>query len=62
MKTNERTVTVNGTEYTVYSDFIKRGTYAVNPAGIEKTLRSSGYLSSDKSVKKAIKIVFGEGK
>ena len=60
MKTNERTVVVNGTEYTVYSDFIKRGTYAVNPAGVKKTLRSGGYLSSEKSVKKVIKIIFGE--
>lgn len=62
MKINERTVTVNGTEYTVYSDLTKRGTYAVNPAGVEKALRSSGYLSSENSVKKAIKTVFGEGK
>lgn len=62
MKTNERTINVNGTDYTVYSDFIKRGTYAVNPAGVVKTLRSSGYLSNERSVKKAIKLVFAEAK
>lgn len=62
MKINERTVSVNNIDYTVYSDFIKRGTYAVSPAGVTKTLRSSGYLSNERSVKKAIKLVFGEGK
>ena len=62
MKINERTVTVNGTEYKVYSDYTKRGTYAVNPAGEEKALRTSGYISNERSVKKAIKLVFGEGK
>ena len=60
MKINERTVTVNNTEYTVYSDYTRRGTYAVNPAGVEKALRSSGYLSNERGVKKAIKLVFGE--
>lgn len=54
-----RTFTVNGTEYSVWSDFIARSTFAKNTETDEiKTIRSGGYIHNDLTVRKAIAAVF----
>lgn len=58
MKTNIRTISYKGQEFTVWSDMMRRGTFATNSLGEEKALRSSGYLSNENSVKKAIKLMY----
>ena len=58
MITSTYNVTIKGQEFTVYSDIIRRGTFAKDQNGVEKTLRSSGDLSNINSVKKAIKLMF----
>lgn len=50
---------VNGTKFTYYADFIKRGSFAVNAeTGEEKQISYHGYLSNDLSVRKAIAYAF----
>ena len=58
MKVSERKVTVDNVEYTVYSDLIARATYAVDPAGQVRALKTGGYIRTDASIKKAVRIVF----
>lgn len=59
MKSNIRKATVCGKTFTVYSDFIARGTFATDEVTSEtKCIRSSGYLSNELSVRKAIAIAF----
>lgn len=52
------TTTVNGKSYKVWSDYIMRGTYAQNEDGEVKCIKSSGYVSNDLSVRKAIMYAF----
>lgn len=60
MKTNYKITNVQGTEFRVYSDFIARATYAENTeTGEVKVIKSSGYLSNDLSIRKAIACCFG---
>lgn len=55
------TTTVNGTEYTYWSDFIARGTFAKNSkTGEVKQISSSGYIHNDLTVRKNIAWSFGE--
>lgn len=58
MKANVRNIEVNGCQFTVWSDFIERGTFAENEKGEVKRLRGSGYISSERTVRKAIKTMF----
>ena len=58
MRTNVRTTTVQGKQYTVWSDFIKRGSFAENEAGEVKQIKFNGYLSNDLSIRKAIAYTF----
>lgn len=58
MQTTPKTITVNGQDYKVYSDFIARATYAEAQDGTKKALRTSGYLRNEASIKKAIKAIF----
>lgn len=54
-----RTTTVNKINFEVWSDFIKRGTFAKNAeTGEVKQISSSGYVSNDLTTRKAIAIVF----
>ena len=54
-----RKTTVEGKTYKVWSDFMKRGTYAENEDGEVKALCGSGYMSNDLTVRKAIALVYG---
>ena len=54
-----KTTTVQGKQYKVWSDFIMRCTYAEDENGTKKMIRSSGYMSNDLSIRKAIACVFG---
>ena len=54
-----RTTTVNGKQYKVWSDFIKRGTFAESESGEVKMISGSGYIHKDLTVRKAIALVFG---
>ena len=56
-----RTTTVAGKTYEVWSDFIKRGTFARNEDGEVKQISGSGYIHNDLTVRKAISIVFQTG-
>lgn len=53
-----KTTSVQGTEYKVWSDFIKRVTFAVNTVTGEKKIISESYLKNDLSIRKAIAITF----
>lgn len=53
-----KTTTVEGKIYKVWSDFIKRATYAEAEDGTVKMIRGSGYLNNDLSIRKAIACVF----
>lgn len=54
-----RTFTVKGVEFFVWSDFIRRETYAQNKETCEiKTLRSNGYIKAERTVKSHIKLMF----
>ena len=55
-----KTVTVNGEQYEVWSDFIKRGTLAkcVKTNGV-KVIKTSGYISNELTIRKAIANAFG---
>mgnify|MGYP006926115998 CR=1 FL=1 len=58
MKSASKTITVNGQEFQVFSDFIKRGTFAISLNGETKALSLGGYISAPATIKKAIKRVF----
>ena len=50
-----KTTTVNGITFEVWSDFIKRGTFARNTeTGEEKAISLGGYIRNDLTVRKAI--------
>ena len=60
MKSIVQATTVQGTEFRVWSDFIARATFAENTeTGEVKVIKSSGYLSNDLSIRKAIACCFG---
>lgn len=59
MKGTVRTTTVNGKEFKVWGDFIKRGTMAEDENGVVKQISYSGYVSNDLTVRKAIALTFG---
>ena len=54
-----RTTTVQGQTYEVWSDFIRKCTFAKNEEGITKQISESGYIHKDLTVRKAIAIHFG---
>lgn len=55
----KQAATVNGIEFEVYSDFLKRGTYATNKqTGETKQIQGKGYIHKDLTVRKAIAQVF----
>lgn len=55
-----KNVTVMGAEFRVFSDFISRGTYAVNEkTGEMKQIHWNGYVSKDLTVRKEIAEAFG---
>lgn len=57
-----RTTTVQGVTYEVWSDFVKRGTFAKNTAtGETKSISKGGYIRNDLTVRKAIAAAFGTG-
>lgn len=58
MKTSKRQIVVNGQTYLVWSDFNMCCTYASNSDGNTVKLRTSGYLSNERVIKKAIKLYF----
>lgn len=58
MKGNVRNIEVNGRQFKVWSDFIERGTFAENENGEVKQLKGGGYISAERTVKKAIKRYF----
>lgn len=54
------TTSVQGQAYEVWSDFIRRCTFAKNTiTGEIKSISSSGYIHKDLTVRKAIAIRFG---
>ena len=54
-----KATTVQGTTFVVYSDFIKRATMAYNTETEEiRPIRTSGYLSNDLAIRKAIAMVW----
>ena len=58
--TTYRTYTVQGREYTVWSDFTRRATYAQERGTLStRTLRSNGYIHNDLTVRKAIAAAYG---
>ena len=59
MKTNTKTTTVAGKTYTVWSDYIKRGTFAADENGTEKRIAGGSYLNNDLTIRKAIAAAFG---
>lgn len=54
MKSNLKTTTVAGKTFTVWSDYMTRGTYAADENGNEKRICGGGYLSNDLTIRKAI--------
>lgn len=58
MKGNVRNIEVNGRQFKVWSDFIERGTFAESENGEVKQLKGRGYISAERTVKKAIKRYF----
>ena len=60
MKGTVRTTTVNGINFEVWSDFIRRGTFAMNiKTGEVKQISFSGYIHADLTTRKAIANTFG---
>lgn len=54
-----KTTTVMGVTYEVWSDFIKRATFAKNIDTQEiKKIHGSGYLKNDLSIRKAISMAY----
>ena len=52
------TTTVQGETYTVWDNYLYRGTFAQNEAGEVRQIKSNGYISNDLNVRKAIAEVF----
>lgn len=60
MTSLKKFTTVQGIKFTVWSDFIARATFAENTeTGEVKAISSSGYVSNDLSIRKAIARRFG---
>lgn len=60
MSSKAYTVTVNGEEYEVWSDYIKRGTLArCKKTNGVKVIKRNGYVSNELTVRKAIAAAFG---
>lgn len=59
MKGQVRICTVMGKQYKVWSDFIKRGSFAEDSDGVVKQISWSGYIHNDLTVRKAIAGAFG---
>ena len=59
MKSNMRTITVNGKTYRVWADYIIRGMCAEDENGNIKKIHGNGYLSNELSIRKAIAASFG---
>ena len=55
----KNTTVVNGKNYTVYSDFIDRCTYAEDEEGNKKAIYKGGYVHNDLTVRKCIAWAFG---
>lgn len=53
------TTTVQKQTYKVWSDYIKRGTFAENEKGEVKMISAGGYIHKDLTVRKAIANAFG---
>lgn len=58
MKSKLTQYIVKGQAFLVWSDFSTRCTYAEDSVCNRQVLRSSGYLSNERSIKKAIKESF----
>ena len=59
MKGTINQTTVNGKKFTYWADYIDRATWAKDEeTGEEKKISSSGYISNDLTVRKAIASVF----
>lgn len=58
IKGKTTTTTVANKTYTVWSDFIARGTFAENEAGEVKQISFRGYIKNDLTVRKAIQAAF----
>lgn len=58
IKGKTTTTTVASKIYTVWSDFITRGTFAENETGEVKQISFRGYITNDLTVRKAIQAVF----
>lgn len=57
--TSEITVhMVAGQQFKVWSDFIKRGTFAEAEDGTVKQISSSGYIHNDLTIRKEIALTF----
>lgn len=60
MTSNVTTATVNGKTFQVWSDYIKRGTFArCEETGEVQMLCGGGYIHKDLTVRKAIANAFG---
>lgn len=59
MKSTIKTTTVAGKTFTVWSDYMKRGTYAEDENGTEKRIAGGSYLTNDLTIRKAIAATFG---
>lgn len=55
---NECTTTVQGETYTVWDNYMMRGTFAQNEAGEVKQIKANGYIANDLTVRKAIAASF----
>lgn len=63
MKSVIKRTIVQGTPYEVWSDYIMRATFAKNEISCDvKAIKTSGYLSNDLSIRKAIAVTFGHSK
>lgn len=58
MRSNIKTTQVAGKTFTVWSDYIKRGTYAADENGTEKRIAGGSYLGNDLTIRKAIAASF----
>lgn len=58
MKSNLKTTTVAGKTFTVWSDYMKRGTYAEDENGETRRIAGGNYLVNDLTIRKAIAASF----
>ena len=59
MKSSIKETTVAGKRFMVWSDYMKRGTFAADENGNEKQISSGGYINNDLTIRKAIAASFG---